>query len=379
MKIMQVVTLVSDSGAFGGPLRVALNQTKELRDRGHHVQLLAGWCGRGSPPAEVDNVRLEAFSAFSIVPWAGFSGLHSSGLQRAIRRNLRSTDVVHVHAGRDLTSLLALYAVIRNSVPTLVQTHGMIAIDKRIKARIIDALAVRCLVGEARFKLVLTEDEEAELSSVLRSRSGIRRLRNGVPLPAAMATEYSEVNVLFCARLQARKRPMAFVQMAADVSRIYPEVTFSIVGPDEGSLDDVITEINRLGLSSRIRYEGALTYDAVLKRMRKASIYVLPSVNEPFPMSLLEALSLGLACICTDSCGIAPVLQERGAALVTDGSRGQLTQACIRLLEDPGVRRNLGGAARKAVTEAFSMNAVANRLESLYLEACTDRATLHGR
>ena len=367
MKIVHVVTLIARDGAFGGPLRVALNQVQELRARGHAVELVACWCGKLPAPFEVDGIPVRAFRAHQYVPGAGFSGLYSPGLQRWLKNNLSTADVLHVHAGRDLISLGALVRARAASCPTVVQTHGMIGLDRRLRARVLDRLAVRRLVGRARRHLVLTKQEESELPHVLR-RHALRtyRIRNGVTSrPPRTYALREPVNVLFCARLQERKRPVAFVEMAGLVGEASP-ATFSIVGPDEGELLRVQSRIAELDVGTKVKYEGALPYDRVLTRMEQATIYVLPSVDEPFPMTLLEAMSIGLACICTDSCGISDDVRRAGAAIVTDGTPEKMAEAVSELLRNAEQRTRIGERAQAMISEQFSIAAVVDSLEAMY-------------
>ena len=102
--------------------------------------------------------------------------------------------------------------------------------------------------------------------------------------------------------------------------------------------------------------------------MRRASVYILPSIDEPFAMSLLEALSVGLPSICTTSCGVADILRERQAAIVSDESVEAMADAVQRVLDDELLRDSLTVNAEKAVAEVFSMEAVINELEKAYAD-----------
>ena len=291
----------------------------------------------------------------------------SPGLALWLLRNIGDYDVVHVHPGRDLISTTSLALAWVRRRPYVTQTHGMVQPDERLRARIMDAAAVRMLIKAAGTRFVLTQHEEDGLQEVLGSSMTCERLPNGVPeqtdLPNAAR---GGREVLFCARLHKRKRPVAFVEMAAELVRRGLAATFAIVGPDDGELTAVRESISHQGLEELLRYEGALDYHAVLTRMRQADVYVLPSVHEPFPMSLLEALALGLPSVCTDTCDIAAPLRDYGAAIVTDGSVNALADAVQAIFTDNGLRSELSRNARKVVAELFSMDAVANRLERTY-------------
>uniref|UniRef100_UPI003D74E529 glycosyltransferase n=1 Tax=Streptomyces sp. bgisy084 TaxID=3413777 RepID=UPI003D74E529 len=123
MKVTHVVTLVSDDGAYGGPVSVATGQLGELAARGHEVELVSLWRGRSAPPRSVDGVPLRARRARTLVPGQGFLGLFHPGLLPLLWRRAGRADVLHLHAGRDLVSLAALVVAVVRRRPFLVQTH----------------------------------------------------------------------------------------------------------------------------------------------------------------------------------------------------------------------------------------------------------------
>lgn len=368
MRILHLVTLVSRDGAYGGPLRVALNQATELRRRGHDVHLAAGWRGEGPAPQFLEGVPAHLFKTRSLVRSRGLSGLVSPGLIRWLRRDISRFDVVHVHAGRDLISVASLALASLMARPYVTQTHGMVQPDRRVLTRLLDLVLVRRLLRSARRRFVLTDVEEAGLANVLGESASFERLLNGVPEVESRAPAESR-EVLFCARLQQRKRPLAFVQVADLLHRRGVVADFALVGPDEGELAAVEQSIAERGLGSTVHYEGALDYGEVLGRMRTTGVYVLPSVQEPFPMSLLEALSLGVPSVCTDTCGVAEVLRDAGAAIVTDGSVEAMADAVEVILADSSLRMSLSTAAQRVVHEQFGMRAVADQLELAYRTA----------
>jgi glycosyltransferase involved in cell wall biosynthesis len=244
----------------------------------------------------------------------------------------------------------------------------MIQPDLRLIARLTDLLATRPLIKGAKTRFVLTQREQDGLAEVLDFAVEFERLPNGVPNLHFITSATAKNEVLFCARLQRRKRPVAFVEMAGQILRQGIEASFALVGPDDGELDAVRRTIHSLGLADVVRYEGALDYEAVLNRMNQSAVYVLPSVDEPFPMSLLEALSLGIPSVCTDTCDIAPVLRTTHSAIVTNGSVEAMACAVSEILKNDNLRRKLATNARQLVLEHFSMNAVGSRLEQSYTE-----------
>lgn len=370
MRIVHVVTLVSDDGAYGGPVSVATGQLGELATRGHRTELVALWRGRTRPPRHRDGVPLRARRARAFLPGMGFLGLLNPALLLDLWRRLGRADVVHVHAGRDLVSLSALAIAALRRCPLVVQTHGMVQPRSGLVARLFDTVYVP-LLRRARCALVLTEQERTGLRQVFRKREPeMQRMNNGVPaLAAGEGDGPGPPVVVYVARLHPVKRPEAFVEAAALVHRERPEAVFALYGADEGSLEAVRELIVRLGLGDVVRYGGALGHDEAVRRIAGGTVYVLPSSSEVFPMSLMEALAAGTPTVCTDGCGIAPELAAREASVVTDGSPEALAEAVSELLDDEKKRRRLSKAGLRAVRERYSVEAVVDRLEVLYRDA----------
>lgn len=367
VKIFSIVTLISPDGEYGGPVRVALNQARALRAAGHDVTVVGGARGFGSVlPSELDGVPVILFPARTMLPGVGFAGLIAPSLQRWLQREGRTADVLHIHAARDLITLPVADWALRHRVPYVLQTHGMIDASDNPLARPLDALVTRRVLRGAKAVLHLTPIERADLTAVARKDVRLLELGNGVPetaIAAGSGVDTSEV--LYLARLAPRKRPLAFVHAATRLGARHPQVRFTLVGPDEGEASAVRSAISEAG-AVNISWEGALSPEKTVERMARADIYVLPSVDEPYPMSVLEAMSVGLPVIVTESCGLASAIREIDCGIVVDDSIDSLTVALGSLLEDPEAARELGARGRAASRERFGMEAVAQALESAY-------------
>lgn len=177
--------------------------------------------------------------------------------------------------------------------------------------------------------------------------------------------------MLYSARLQARKRPVDFVDAAPAVLAVHPDAEFVVAGPDEGERDAVLARIAALGLGDRFTVPGALSSAEVLTELRRAHVYVLPSVEEPFPMSVLEALSVGVPTVVTHSNGLARDIAAAGAGRAVEPGPAGVAEAILALL-DPAANAAASVAARELATESFSMDAVLDTLLPVY-EAAAGR------
>jgi len=375
MRIAHVVTLVSPDGAFGGPVRVAINLARATRDAGHDATILGSFRGYEKAPAEIDGVPARLFPAHRLLPGLGFSGLISPGLTRYLVKHVAEFDVVHVHLARDLITLPAALIARRQRVPYVTQTHGMVDASTRRLAAILDALGTRRVLRSAAALFHLTAQERDDLKGVART-SGLPLtfLPNGVPRSTLQADVESGCEVLFLARLHARKRPLMFVEAAIALREKFPETRFTLVGADEGEAGVVTDRIESADASEVIAWDGSLEPEKTLERMSRASIYVLPSVNEPFAMTVLEAMSIGLPSIVTDTCGLIPQLRDPTAVVVVDSSLDGLVNELARLLSDPVDRIALGSRARLEAEHHFSIHRVAAMALDAYCRARSERA-----
>lgn len=370
LRILHVATLITPDGAYGGPVRVATNQVRALRHRGHDARLVAAASGFDRLPTSWDGVPVKTFPAVQAVPGTGFAGLVAPAMVRWIRTYGARADVAHVHLARDLVTLPAALAWDRSGKPFVTQTHGMVMPSSHPLATPIDAVLTRRVMARASTSFALTSVEEAGLLALFGARVSARRLVNGVPAhgPGSPLSGGHDVEVLFLARLHPRKRPLAFVDAAARLAPLFPEVRFTLVGPDEGEGAAVRERISALppDVRSHVSWEGALPPERTTERIARASVYVLPSIDEPFPMSVLEAMSCGVPVVVTRSCGLAAPVERAGAGTVVGEDVDELGTAVARFLGDAGLRHDAGERARALVRTDYSMDAVADTLEDAY-------------
>lgn len=367
MRILSVVTLVSPDGAYGGPLRVAVNQARALREHGFDVTITASYRDYpDGPPEEMEGVPARLFPARQLVPRTGFAGLSSPGMLRYIHREARTFDVVHVHVARDLVTLPAAVSVRRHGIPYVVQPHGMIAPTTNPLARLMDPLLTFPILRDAARVLYLTPTERVNITDLLPDPGRLEHLVNGVP-ESEFEADPSTPEVLFLARLAARKRPRMLVDLANALVADFPEHRFRLVGPDEGEGPGVQADID--ASTADVSWEGALSPGLTLERMARAGVYVLPSLDEPYGMSILEAMSVGLPVVITDQCGLSTLVKETGAGVVTDTSLSGLIEGVRAILGDVELARRMGAAGREAAHQQMGMPAIRDKLEMVYRAA----------
>ncbi len=183
LRIVQIVTLVSPDGAYGGPVRVAQNQSTELAKLGHQIQIFAGARGDVDPSYFGPGVRTRLFRALRVIPGTGFAGLCAPAMLPSLWRALKDADVVHLHLARDLVVLPAALLCLIRGTPFVVQTHGMIDESEKKLAKILDRLLTLRVLRASQRCFWLTPEEQTSLGVLLGAgHRTLERLVNGVPL-----------------------------------------------------------------------------------------------------------------------------------------------------------------------------------------------------
>lgn len=368
MKIIHVLAVLSPDNVYGGPATVALDQCRALAAAGHDVTLIAGAMGfEGDLPNSVDGAPVKLFPVRTLVPGTGFAGLASPGLEVWLARHARNGDVVHVHLARDLLTLPAAALAQAMGAPVHVQTHGMIDPSDSTLAKVLDLALTRRVLRRARNVFCLTEAEVSDVHQVAGPEVRAKVLPNGILVdhePPARGEGATEV--LFLARLAPRKRPEAFVRAAVQLAPEFPDTTFILVGPDEGAADEVQRVIAESGLGERITWRGPAGRAECTAYMEAADLYVLPSVNEPFGMTVLEAMRAGIPAIVTDSCELGPMLTRSGSGAVSGPEPERLAEAIRPYLMNSELRRQSGERAFATVRDEFSINAIRDQLLGSY-------------
>lgn len=199
----------------------------------------------------------------------------------------------------------------------------------------------------------------------------VRLIMNAVPTdpppgeadPAGLRASFGLPTdaVVCCAvgRLVEAKGFAHLIGSMAQVARRRDNVFCLIVG--EGHLrPDLEAAIRALGLDDRVRLIGFRRPDEVLHIVRACDLFVLPSLTEGTPISLLEAASLSRPIVATRAGGTPEVVEDGVHALLVDpGDEPALAAAILRLCEYPGEAAALGGRARARIEEAFSVTAQA--------------------
>jgi len=125
------------------------------------------------------------------------------------------------------------------------------------------------------------------------------------PIPEGQKQEI----VLFLGRLTIQKGAEFFLKAAQKVKELKPDARFVVAGTGD-MLPRLIEQAITLGISDKVIFTGRLTEEEVKHIYSISSIYVMPSVSEPFGITALEAISAGTPTIVSKTAGVAETFKN---------------------------------------------------------------------
>ena len=193
-------------------------------------------------------------------------------------------------------------------------------------------------------------------------------LPNATPRPTMTkrAANFSAVHISFVGEVGSRK---GVPQLLEALGHLAERSDWRATIAGNGELEKTSARLREMRIDHRVSMPGWLGPSAVADLFRETDIFVLPSFWENLPMSLLEAMSHGLAIVSTPcGCVTEVIAHDVNGIIVPFGDAAALQAAIARLIEDPALRKRLGNAARVAHEERYEIEKYCGRLADIWSE-----------
>ena len=376
----KVIILMVSGWGKGGTTRTMLNVAEYLA-QGHEVEIISLWRLRDEPVFEhPPGVRVTALD--DLRPSARPRGLR--GLPRRVLAALPSALVEPGDRWSSAFSLLSdirLVRMLRRETGILIATRPTL----NLMAALLDPPGLT-LIGSEHMHLsshkkpirqamrrlykrldafvVLTEGGLRDYEKHLNGDVKLLRIPNSAR-DLGDPSDLSAKTVLAAGRLTGQKGFDLLIPAWAQVAAKHPDWRLRICGEGQGrpKLEALVEEH---GLGDSIEMPGACDMD---EAMGSASIFVMSSRYEGFPLILIEAMSKAMAVVSFDCpTGPADVIDNgRNGLLVPLGDVDGLGRAMLELIEDEELRRRCGPAAAETAA-TFRIENIGPMWEELFEE-----------
>ncbi|NQE53174.1 Trehalose synthase [ANME-1 cluster archaeon GoMg3.2] len=368
MKILHLTKKYPD--AFGGDAVIVSNLEEEQTKLGHKISILTPNCpeirvqenvfkfGLRDKAPNLDRLTIRRFLSLFILFFSGFKYL-----------GRLKPDVIHTHSA-DLGFFIAISAKLY-CIPVVNTCHGVSFPDKQYS--FIKRFAERFFLKHAGFKRIIVVEK-----SILKffDDAGIE---NGVYIPNGVdigrfAKEKTviktdkKVRFLFVGRLEEQKGCRYLIQ--ATKILIAETQNFVIIIVGEGSqraILDNLTEENNLG--HYVTFLGSVEEEKLIELYCTSDVFILPSIWEGLPVTLLEAWSAELPVIVTNVGAIRDICVDEGNGLIVRPKDPEsIADAMLRMIEDEELRMKLAKNGAELVRREFSLETMVTSTLELYEE-----------
>lgn len=386
LRILQVTPFYSSSLESGGVARASYEISRRLPVLGHEVTVIT--TNRSIYETGVvtnKKIRSDQTDVYyldnlrRLAPGVLFPPIpYSSPL--ILPMEVRTHDIVHVHDYRNLLTFFAYTSARGQKKPFLIQCHGSSLPFFRHTSlkRVFDILTGRRILRDASLAIALSENEASQYRMMGVDQSRIRVIPNGVDLDefrslperGCFRSRYNISDetkvVLYLGRISPIKGLDLLIRSFALLTRMIPDSKLVIVGPDAGSLSELRHLSSKMGISHKILFPGPLFGVDKLEVLADADVFVLPSVHEMFPISVLEAWACRVPVIVTSNCGIADVVKYAG--LVVNRNERELYSAMERMLSEDSLRMESMRTGVNLVRERYNWNRIVGQIVTAYQE-----------
>ncbi len=285
--------------------------------------------------------------------------------------SMRKTRVIHVHASADTSfarklPFLALGRLFRKELIFHIHSSHFdfyVANRNRFIRRVIERVFT-----EVDLVVVLADEWKRLIQAAFPSVGAekIVVIRNPVEASSPKDPLVDGVRrVLFLGAFTRSKGIEDLIEAAGMLTDLQPEVEVVLcgAGPEEQHVRERTRE---LGLEKQVVFAGWVSGEEKWRRMREASVLVLPSYKEGMPIALLEGMAMGLPLVATRIAAVPEIVEERrNGLLVEPGDIEGLASRLRLLLENERLRETM---SRYNVSDAaaFGVDRVGRIWDEVY-------------
>ncbi|MEL1240151.1 glycosyltransferase family 4 protein [Flavobacterium flavipallidum] len=217
-------------------------------------------------------------------------------------------------------------AIIKNDLFHAFEENDDRESDVISSASIIDN---RIVINEVAKQFILSFYDRHQIDLMFHSK--IKIIQNGIELKNSPFQKKTGTHfkIGFIGRWSTEKRAYLFLEIATQVKKKYPEVSFVMAGTG------MKINLNKI-IQAGVEFLGELTNDKDLEQLYKdLYLILLPSKYEGFPMVIMEGMAQGVIPIATNVGGISEhIVNDKNGILINDGDEKQIIKDYVSIIEN---------------------------------------------
>ncbi|MCF7792783.1 MAG: glycosyltransferase family 4 protein [Candidatus Cloacimonetes bacterium] len=275
-------------------------------------------------------------------------------------------DVVHTHSSKTgfLGRIAAKLAGIGNVIHT---SHGFPF--NKYQSKPVRSFYMKCekIAGWFCDKVVFVNQHDRKFviqNKIINSKKALT-IYNGIEVPQKLSPKKNNNRFIIGSsfRFWKQKNPIRTVNAAIEVCKKNSQIEFIFLGDGE-LLEECQLLVQDAQLQNRIIFEAWVTN--IFEHLNKFDAFLLYSKWEGLPVSILEAMSVGLPIIASDIVGNDELVDDNNGKLVSLNEVDKLIDFLITLPLRKDELEKWGKESRKRVEEKFSLKEFVNKYKEIY-------------
>lgn len=195
---------------------------------------------------------------------------------------------------------------------------------------------------------------------------------NGIALPLTVRSRESVPRLLFLSNIIRSKGVSVLLEACRLLNERGVGFRCSLIGALSADYpgDSLSDEIREKGLEGRVVFDGPLHGKEKWDVLAKADVFVHPTMNDCFPLVILEAMGSGLPVVTTDEGAIPEMVRDGVDGLICPkGDSKVLADALERLLSDAALRTQMGESGQARYRERYTLEQFEKRFVDILKDA----------
>lgn len=359
-EIRSILFVITRGDSIGGGQIHVRDLCRALQRRGVRVAVAAG--SRGALQDELDQTGVRHYLIPGLV--RSINPLDDLVAVSALRRRIRSfgPDLVSCHTAK--AGLVGRLAALLEGVPAVFTAHGWQFAEGIAGWQKAAVLAVETVLSRLTRKIITVSgyDRDLALRYRLGSPAKIVLVHNGMPWLEAprRGAPVGVLRLIMVARFQEQKDHATLFQALERLSDVPWSLELIGDGPDRARWEWWVAARGW----TNVAFSGQVL--DVPRRLEAADVFVLASLWEGFPRSILEAMRAGLPVVATDVGGVDEAVVDGVTGWMVPPRDPVALEQALRRLADPEVRHRMGRDGRQRYEDEFTFDAMLAKTQAVW-------------
>lgn len=374
MKILQINASYKPAYIYGGPTMSVSKLSEQLIKVGVEITVFTTTANGITelPVVSGRNSNIDGVPVTYFKRWTKDHTHFSPSLLKKLWKEVKTFDLVHIHAWWNLVSILSCWVAIKRRVPVVVSPRGTLSSysfsnKNNLSKRIIHRLLGKGLLNNSCIHV--TSDREKQAIEHIISPKQIITIPNFVVLSGRISNEKQDssnsksLKLLFFSRIEEKKGLDILLNALTKVI-----IPYHLTVAGDGN-SDYINKLKAIaannGIADRISWIG-FQRAGKFQLLQQHDLMILPSHDENFGNVVIESLSVGTPVLISNNVGLAGYVETKGLGWICEANQEEISMHINRLFGEETKRSEIRHTAPDTIRIDFDEATLTERYITMY-------------